>query len=256
MTDIHSTKRERERIAAEKRRREKGISPVKNTEIDCIDCKNKFIRKVIHSVRCKQCQKKFVLEKAREVSRQKCANARKIGSKDQCANCSKEFTVNNPREKYCPDCKILQKKSALPQMKLHSKKYKQKYMQCKENRRKSLDMANALKRYKRANDPIFSLIDRCRARLNQAFRLNGYTKRSKTHEIIGCSWDFLMGYIDSQFQPGMTWENRSEWHIDHRIPLATAKTEEDVIRLNHYTNLQPLWAADNLRKSDKLDFQL
>ena len=46
----------------------------------------------------------------------------------------------------------------------------------------------------------------------------------------------------------MTWENRSEWHVDHIIPLATAKTEEDVYRLNHYTNLQPLWAHENIRK--------
>jgi hypothetical protein len=47
----------------------------------------------------------------------------------------------------------------------------------------------------------------------------------------------------------MSWENRAEWHIDHIVPLATAKCEEDVIKLNHFTNLRPLWAADNLKKN-------
>ena len=52
----------------------------------------------------------------------------------------------------------------------------------------------------------------------------------------------------------MSWENMGKWHIDHIIPLSTAITEEDVIRLCHYTNLQPLWAEDNLKKSNKLDW--
>ena len=51
----------------------------------------------------------------------------------------------------------------------------------------------------------------------------------------------------------MTWENRSDWHIDHIIPIASAITEEDVIRLNHYTNLRPLWAKDNLAKGAKME---
>jgi hypothetical protein len=49
----------------------------------------------------------------------------------------------------------------------------------------------------------------------------------------------------------MTWSNMGEWHIDHIKPLATAKTEKDVYELNHYTNLQPLWAKDNLSKGAK-----
>jgi hypothetical protein len=50
----------------------------------------------------------------------------------------------------------------------------------------------------------------------------------------------------------MTWENRGEWHVDHIIPFASAKTEEDIVRLAHYTNLQPLWAKENLEKGDKM----
>ena len=78
-------------------------------------------------------------------------------------------------------------------------------------------------------------------------------KKSKTKEILGCDWLTLKTHIERQFLKGMTWENRSEWHIDHIIPISSAKTEEDVIKLNHYTNLRPLWVADNLRKSNKLE---
>jgi len=50
----------------------------------------------------------------------------------------------------------------------------------------------------------------------------------------------------------MTLDNQGKWHLDHIIPLATTKTEKDVIRLNHYTNFQPLWAKDNLSKGYKI----
>ena len=52
----------------------------------------------------------------------------------------------------------------------------------------------------------------------------------------------------------MSWENHGKWHIDHIIPLSTANTEEDILNLCHYTNLQPLWAEDNIKKSNKILF--
>ena len=102
-------------------------------------------------------------------------------------------------------------------------------------------------------NPIADIADRVRRRINTSIQKNGYTKRSKSNEILGCDWETLKIHIEQQFLKGMTWENRSEWHIDHIIPISSAKTEEDVIKLNHYTNLRPLWAADNLRKSNKLE---
>jgi hypothetical protein len=53
----------------------------------------------------------------------------------------------------------------------------------------------------------------------------------------------------------MSWENRSEWHIDHIVPLSSAKSEAEIIFLNHYSNLQPLWAKDNIQKSNKMPNQ-
>ena len=70
--------------------------------------------------------------------------------------------------------------------------------------------------------------------------------------MLGCTFEEFRRHIESQFQQGMTWENRSEWHIDHRIPISTASTLDELRYLSHYMNLQPLWAADNLRKNAKM----
>jgi len=80
----------------------------------------------------------------------------------------------------------------------------------------------------------------------------GYTKKSKTFEILGCDYETFKKHIESQFIDGMSWENRNEWHVDHIIPVSSAKDEGEMILLNHYLNLQPLWATDNLSKGSKL----
>lgn len=103
---------------------------------------------------------------------------------------------------------------------------------------------------KRLVDPLFVMIERVRARIRNALR--GGAKSKRTLEILGCEWDFFMIHIEKQFYKGMNWENRSEWHLDHIIPLATAKTDDDVIRLNHFTNMRPLWASENMKKSDQI----
>ena len=59
-------------------------------------------------------------------------------------------------------------------------------------------------------------------------------------------------HLENQFKEGMTWHNRSEWHIDHIVPLSSANNEEELYKLCHYTNLQPLWAEENLKKSNKI----
>jgi hypothetical protein len=59
-------------------------------------------------------------------------------------------------------------------------------------------------------------------------------------------------HIEAQFHPGMSWGNYGQWHVDHIIPLASAKTAEELVALCHHTNLQPLWAEDNLRKGAKI----
>ena len=80
------------------------------------------------------------------------------------------------------------------------------------------------------------------------------TKTNKTFDIIGCAPQFLKEYLEKQFSEGMSWDNYGfyGWHIDHKIPLSSADNEEDIYKLCNYTNLQPLWATDNLKKSNKI----
>jgi hypothetical protein len=102
------------------------------------------------------------------------------------------------------------------------------------------------------SDHIFSLKRRIRRLITISISNKGYSKKSKTCEILGCDYKTLIFHLESTFTEGMSWDVRDKLHIDHIVPMASAKTEEDVIRLNHYTNLQMLWAADNIKKGAKI----
>ena len=101
--------------------------------------------------------------------------------------------------------------------------------------------------------------------INKSFKKRGYTKKSKTHEIIGCSFEDFKIYLESKFEPWMNWENRGKisdelnygWDLDHIIPLSSAKNEEDIIRLNHHTNFQPLCSYTNRYiKRNKINYNI
>lgn len=93
-----------------------------------------------------------------------------------------------------------------------------------------------------------------RNRLRRA--INGNYKAGSAVKDLGCSIDELVSYLESKFQPGMTWDNHGVygWHIDHIKPLASFDLTDrnQLLDACHYTNLQPLWAKDNLSKKDKL----
>ena len=82
---------------------------------------------------------------------------------------------------------------------------------------------------------------------------NGFKKESRTFEILGCSFEEFKIYLESKFESWMDWNNKGKyngqpnyvWDIDHIVPISTATTEVDVIKLNHYTNLQPLCSKVN-----------
>lgn len=107
-------------------------------------------------------------------------------------------------------------------------------------------------KYKRNSDVIYALRVNIRNRIKVYLKKCDITKKSKTFDIVGCTPVYLKEYLEKRFKKGMSWENRKEWHIDHIIPLSSAKTEEEIYKLCHYTNLQPLWEKDNLRKGNKI----
>jgi hypothetical protein len=71
-------------------------------------------------------------------------------------------------------------------------------------------------------------------------------------EYLGCTIEEFIAHIEGEFKEGMTWENYGEWQIDHIKPLGVkGLTEEEIIERFEFTNTQPLWAADNIRKRNK-----
>ena len=123
------------------------------------------------------------------------------------------------------------------------KEYRKNYKLRKQEQRKE----------RRANDPVFNLINRMRCRIWKYLNILEISKKNKTFDIVGCSPEFLKQHLEKQFTEGMCWELLGQHiHIDHIIPLSSAKTEDELYKLCHYENLQPLWAEDNLKKSNKI----
>jgi hypothetical protein len=187
-------------------------------------------------------------------------NSKKDGYRPDCKSCRKEYSdlnynrfkernseykkndrMVNP-EKY----KLRDKNNRLQNPEKFKEKRKIYYEKNKEKH-------NEYFIKKRNETPSFKLTDNMRRRVNIFLKLNNITKRNKTFDIVGCTPEFLKEHIEKQFTEKMSWELMGKYiHIDHIIPLSSAKTEEEVYQLCHYTNLQPLWAEDNLRKGNKI----
>jgi len=115
------------------------------------------------------------------------------------------------------------------------------------------EYARKYEKERRKTDPIFKLTADVRHRLIIFLKASKMRKTNSTFKMVGCTPEFLKEYLEKQFKPGMTWQNHGVhgWHIDHTIPLASAKTPEAIEKLMHYSNLQPLWAIENIKKGDK-----
>lgn len=105
-------------------------------------------------------------------------------------------------------------------------------------------------RYK--TDPSYRVRINLRNRLNAAIRVG--CKAGSAVRDLGCTIEDFMSYIAAQFLPGMSWENWGEWHLDHIKPLAAfdLTNRNQFLAACHYTNMRPLWAADNLRKGQRI----
>lgn len=163
----------------------------------------------------------------------------------------KKIRLDSKPERECPICltKIAKKKKGdriyCSARCLSKSNRLNNYHKWRETIRK-----NKKRRYH--TNPMNALKERIRTRLYSFLKYQNRTKSQTTLEMIGCDWETLKEHIESQFINGMTWENKDQWHIDHIIPLASANTEKEILKLAHYTNLQPLWAIENLQKGNKV----
>ena len=140
----------------------------------------------------------------------------------------------------------------------NNKEYKLEYQKeyAYTNREKISIYKREYQRNRRNTDPTYKLKYTVGRMIRNSLRIKNFSKSKKTIDILGCDIEFFKNYIESLFTEDMCWSNYGEvWDLDHKIPLATAVTEEDVLELNHYTNLQPLDSYINRYiKRDKLDF--
>jgi hypothetical protein len=130
-------------------------------------------------------------------------------------------------------------------------------LRVKSNRDNNKDFYNAKNREyiknKKANDPLFKLVCSIRCLISQSFKSQFTKKSKKTIEILGCSsFEEFKTHIESKFTKEMNWSNYATyWQLDHIIPISWANNEEEVYKLNHYSNFQPLFWKDNISKSNR-----
>ena len=199
-----------------------------------------------YKVHCKQCNDVYQKEYYRKQAEKKLAKPYKLCKVCKIGKSFIEFnTSTKNKDGYKTTC-IECNNAAI------SKRKQKRREQTIANIPHQKEKRNQINRERLVNEPLFKLTQNIRSRITNAIRGNGYDKRSKTTEILGCSFEEFYTYIENQFADTMSWNNRSLWHIDHIVPVSFCTTEEEIHMINHYTNLRPLWAKDNMVKGDKL----
>ena len=192
---------------------------------ECVTCNVTFLSRTSKKKFCDACR----LERDRDADRKIKAviaasvGVRLIGSTDVCKNCGSDFVLLSGAMKHCSDCR----ESRLRRWKKHKAK----------------------------TDFKFDITSRIRRGINSCLGVGQKAQRS-WERLVGYDYVQLKTHLEKQFLPGMSWENRSLWHIDHIRPVAsftiTSADCEDFKDCWTLNNLQPLWARDNLVKQDKI----
>lgn len=241
-----------------------------NTKI-CIKCKEEkpetkgyfYFRKDNNKFRneCKECfdeknlnyyfknKDKFEFKETRKISNKNWRNNNLERAKQNNIN----FYINNPT--YNKQYYNLHKEVILEKQKIYIELNKENLTEYQIIYRK-LNKTNINKQRmkKYYSDKDYKILVNLRTRINLALKNN--FKSGKTLKLLGCSIDFLKNYLESKFKPGMSWDNHGVkgWHIDHIYPCSSfdlSKPSEQKICF-HWSNLQPLWAEENLKKSNKI----
>lgn len=201
---------------------------------DCKDCKNIMFKNLYKS------NKDKINEKHKEYNKNNKKEIKKYHeeyyqeNKEKISKKIKEYCENNKEKR---------------------KEFHKKYYQ--ENKEKRLEY----EKKRRKSNPLHKLKGNIRSLIGISIKNFGFTKKSHTYEIIGIDYQNCLNYLFENaklrypdFQPEDFLESNM-YHIDHIIPLVTAKTEEEILKLNNYKNLQLLKAEDNLSKHDKLNWE-
>lgn len=240
----------------------------------CEKCNNEFERrkdefqknldKCNNRILCSNCMRARKYEDLKFRICSKCKQKKKLDDfykrkndkRGYCSQCKECMIANN--KKWCENNNEI--------LKIHRKEYR-------NNNKDKMLLSNKLwkeshkehiKEYKRndyhknKNNELYKLKIQTRHLIFKSFERKGYKKDSRTEQILGCDYETFINHLLQTYKNnyGIEWDKKEKVHIDHIIPISIAKSEEEVIKLNHYTNLQLLKAKDNLNKSNKLDWEL
>lgn len=168
-----------------------------------------------------------------------------------CVFCNNKYIAKVHNQKYCSsrckntaNCRKYYKKNKVKLLKEKTKYY--------ENNKESIIKKQLYSMKKRENnDTMFKIQRRLRSRLYSALK-NNYKSGSAVKDL-GCTVEQFKKHLESQFKDGMSWDNYGRWHIDHIKPLSSfnLKNKEELLKACHYSNLQPLWAKDNISKGNR-----
>lgn len=229
----------------------------------CKLCKNKTNKtyRINNAEKCSKYHKEY-LEKNKEKIKIRSEQYRKNNpgkrkeSQTKYALKNREKILERQRE-----YKLLNKERLNAESRERKKRNKEKIAEeskiyNKKNRHKIRITKREYEYKKRHSDKAYKIETLCRTRIISAIKQQCGEKAYRTIDLTGCSIQKLITHLESKFLPGMTWENhgRHGWHIDHIIPCAAfdLTDPEQQKACFHYTNLQPLWAKDNLKKGAKL----
>lgn len=258
--------KQRQRVYA----RAKGIEILGSIRA-CLDCKSPFEMRGARHVRCDRCSS---IHRRNDLNRRSEARARAAGvqkrTKASCRDCGRDFLAMSVLNRYCRGC------SALAEKRRTAERDRERvlaaggvpigYESSCENCGSSFTKASGPEKYcspcaetylsrwrkaKLASDAKYAV----NMRVSRAIRLSltaGGKRGKKLKELVGYTIDDLMRHLERQFLPGMTWQNRGDWHIDHIVPLSsfrfTSADDPEFRAAWALTNLRPLWAKDNLEK--------
>lgn len=167
-------------------------------------------------------------------------------------------TIEGVIGKKCCKCKSWQPLMEYNYSKIHWDNLRNDCKKClvewRRMNRKTLNEKHMMyEKNRKLTDSEFKLVKTLRSRLVNALRRQNLNKNNSTIDLLGCSVSFLKNALEAKFKEGMTWENHGKWHIDHIKPCALFDLRyiEEQKKCFHYTNLQPLWASENLSKGCK-----
>lgn len=250
----------------------------------CIDCNTALIGR--ERKRCRPCNKKIKSER----SRLRYHKNNKPRTEFVCGECHKEFKLDKSHQRFCSNCYTIRQRRADRKFKeklkvpfnpifvcVECKKTFDRnitdvmHRQCVCKRCKKIHSRRSVKKWNISNsfklqeinrsyenhrlrtDPLFKVKKNCRIRTSIAISAHGYTKRSQTHKLLGCSWKFLVDWLKYQFTGNMTMNNYGTvWHIDHCIPcsLFDLSIYSERFVCFHWSNLQPMYVEKNLSKNN------